>query len=294
MNLYYFGQALNLASLYMLAGLGDAIIIKSGHFNLGGEGQIYAGGFVCGILLAGMGSVPGVIAVSIGFFAAFLISAMLSFLSALMQRYKNADFLFTSFLVSAAVIPVIDGLVNGPCRGKTGNLLATEMIDEKFQFISILPPSDMNLTFVFAILLCCGGFWFIYKTTFGRQLCIYGTSSQFGKNCGFNDKKIDYTAAVISGGLHGICGACTVCGTYFACHGGFYAGMGWNGLCASLIAGSNPLFVIPGGIVMGFVKTYADMFGIYHNTGYDISSFIQAVVLFCFAIPFVRGKKNDF
>ena len=68
--------------------------------------------------------------------------------------------------------------------------------------------------------------------------------------------------------------------------------MGWNGLCASLIAGSNPLLVIPGGIVMGVAKTYADNFAIYHNIGYDISSFIQAVVLFCFAIPFIRGKKQ--
>jgi len=292
MNLYYLGQALNLASLYMLAGLGDAIIIKSGHFNLGGEGQIYAGGFVCGILLVYMRTVPLALGLSLAFIAAFAVSALLSFLSALMQRYKNADFLFTSFLVSAAIIPVIDGLVHGPCRGKTGNLLATEMIDDKYQFVSIMPPSDMNLTFILAILLCLLGFWFLYKTTFGRQLCIYGTSSVFGKNCGYNGMKIDYVAAIMSGGLHGICGACAVCGTYFACHGGFYSGMGWNGLCASLIAGSNPLLVIPGGIVMGFVKTYADKFAIYHNSGYDISSFIQAVVLFCFAIPFVRGKKK--
>ena len=71
MNLYYFGQALNLASLYMIAGLGDAIIIKSGHFNLGGEGQVYAGGFICGILLASMRSVPGVFAVTLAFIAAF-------------------------------------------------------------------------------------------------------------------------------------------------------------------------------------------------------------------------------
>lgn len=292
MNLYYFGQALNLASLYMIAGLGDAIIIKSGHFNLGGEGQVYAGGFICGILLASMRSVPGVFAVTLAFIAAFGVSALLSFLSALMQRYKNADFLFTSFLVSAAVIPVIDGLISGPCRGKTGNLLATEMIDEKFQFISIMSPSDMNLTFVAAIGLCVFGFWFLYKTTFGRQLCIYGTSVKFGKYCGYDGRKIDFVSAVVSGGLHGVCGACAVCGTYFACHGGFYAGMGWNGLCASLIAGSNPLLVIPGGIVMGFAKTYADNFAIYHNIGYDISSFIQAVVLFCFAIPFIRGKKQ--
>ena len=54
MNVYYLGSALNLSALYMLAGSGAVISIKSGEFNLGGEGQIYLGGFVSAILLAGL------------------------------------------------------------------------------------------------------------------------------------------------------------------------------------------------------------------------------------------------
>ena len=52
MNVYYLGSALNLSSLYMLAGCGALISIKSGDFNLGGEGQIYLGGFISAIILA--------------------------------------------------------------------------------------------------------------------------------------------------------------------------------------------------------------------------------------------------
>ena len=51
MNIYYFGSALNLSSIYMIAGAGAAISLKSGKLNLGGEGQIYCGGFVCAVLL---------------------------------------------------------------------------------------------------------------------------------------------------------------------------------------------------------------------------------------------------
>lgn len=292
MNLYYFGSALNLASLYMFCGLGDAIIIKSGKFNLGGEGQVYAGGFVAGILLAKFSSFPVFFAFLISFLASFLISAFFSFCSVLLQRYKNADFLFTSFLISAAIIPIIDGFISGSARGKTGNLLATEFINNSFRLKSILPPSNFNFSFMIAIFLCIGGFFLIYKTTFGRQLCIYGVSQKFGKYCGYNTKKIDYFAAIISGGLHGICGFFAVVGTYFTCHSGFYSGIGWNGLCACLIANSNPLFVIFGAVAMGFIKTYADMFAIFHNFGFDLSSFIQFLILFLFAIPFVTQKKR--
>lgn len=291
MNLYYFGSALNLASLYIFCGLGDAIIIKSGRFNLGGEGQVYAGGVVSGILLVLMKDFPFVFAFLIAFFASFLVSSILSFFSALLQRYKNADFLFTSFLISASIIPILDGVISTTARGKSGNLLATEFINESFRLKSILEPSNLNGSFFFSIFLCFLGFYFIYKTDFGRQLCIYGISSKFGKYCGYNTKKIDYVSAIISGGMHGICGFFAVIGTYYTCHSGFYTGIGWNGLCASLIANSNPLFVIFGGIIMGFIKIFADKYAIFHNSGFDLSSLIQSLILFFFSIPFIFSTK---
>lgn len=286
MNLYYFGQSLNLASLYMLAALADALIIKSGRFNLGGEGQIYAGGFVCAITLNLLKNTPFIIAVSLALLFSFMVSALMSFLSALMQRYKKADFLFTSFLISLSVIPVIDGLIAGPFRSREGNLLATAFINHKFEFFSILQPSSLNLTFIFSILLCLLSAYFIYKTRWGQQICIYGKSRKFASYIGYDGNKIENFSAIISGGLHGLCGAFAVCGTYYTCHLGFYAGMGWNGLCVCLIAGANPLFIIPASIAMGFIKICSDNYAMYSNAGYDISSLIQALIIFIFAMPY--------
>ena len=51
MNVFYFGNTLNYAGLLMLCALGSAFAIKNGQMNLGGEGQVYAGGFVSAVLL---------------------------------------------------------------------------------------------------------------------------------------------------------------------------------------------------------------------------------------------------
>src|SRR5574344_71419 len=48
-SFYYFGTLLNTASLFATAGIGAALAVKSGQLNLGGEGQIYAGGFITAI-----------------------------------------------------------------------------------------------------------------------------------------------------------------------------------------------------------------------------------------------------
>ena len=47
---YYFGSVLNTAALLAAGALGDAIVLAAGEYNLGGEGQIYAGGFAAAVV----------------------------------------------------------------------------------------------------------------------------------------------------------------------------------------------------------------------------------------------------
>lgn len=310
MNIYYVGSALNISALYMLAGSGAVISIKSGDFNLGGEGQIYLGGFVSAILLAKFGDIfnfgntTGAFSFLLPFFTvlislliSFICSALMAGLSAVLKIFRNADFLFTSFIASAAMIPFIDGLVSGPARSTTDNLLATPFIAKEVRLASILPPSPMNASFIAAVLICAGTWVLLNRTSWGRRLCILGTSPEFSHFAGFACHKLTFSSALLSGGLHGICGAAAILGTYYTCHQGFYSGLGWNAFSAALIAGANPLLLIPSSLFMGFITTYSNKFSLYHNFGFDISSLIQAVILFLISFPILqrpaeRWKKS--
>ena len=292
MNVYYLGSALNLSSLYMLAGCGALISIKSGDFNLGGEGQIYLGGFISAIILANF-RLPVFFAILFAVAASFICSAILAAFSAVFKIFRNADFLFTSFIASAAIIPFLDGLISGPARSKTDNLLATPFIPEAVRLSSILKPSPLNASFIIALIFCIGLWFLLNRTTWGRQICILGISPEFSRYAGFACRKLSITSAILSGGLHGLAGAAAILGTYFTCHQGFYSGMGWNAFSAALIAGTNPLALIPSSFLMGFMTTYANRYALFHNFGFDISSLIQAVILFMIAFPILdKAGKN--
>ena len=296
MNLYYLGSALNLSALYMIAGSGAVVSIKSGDFNLGGEGQIYLGGFVSAIILAKLGAVGFTLsfpALLLALAAAFVCTALIAGFSALLKIFRNADFLFTSFIASAAIIPFIDGLIAGSFRSSTDNLLATPFIAQNFRLTSILPPSPLNASFLLALALCAAVWLLLNRTSWGRQLCILGVSPEFSRYAGFACRKLSLTSALLSGGLHGITGAAAILGTYFTCHQGFYTGMGWNAFSSALIAGVNPLFLIPSSLFMGFITTYSNKFALYHNFGFDISSLIQAVILFVISFPLLRTARKS-
>ena len=274
----------------MIAGLGAAVSIKSGALNLGGEGQIYLGGFTTALILVKLAELPVPLAMMLSLITAFLASGFLALLSALLQHYRKADFLFTSYIASAATIPFIDGLISGPFRSQSNNLLATPFIEQKFRFPSILKPSSLNPSIFLALLLCCVCFFLLYRTAWGRKLCIYGISPRFAEFSTYNIKRLSFSAAIISGGMHGLCGAMAICGTYFTCHQGFYSGMGWNALSASLIAYSNPLFIIPSSLFMGFITTFSNKYALYHNFGFDMDSLIQALILLLISFPIFKKR----
>lgn len=293
MNWYFVSTILNLAGLYMVAGLGASISMNCGEFNLGGEGQIYTGGFFAAIILACpyCAKLPAFVAVSIAILVAFVASSLVTRLSAILLYYKKADFLFTSFIVSSAIIPLIDGFVGGPFRNKQGNLLATPFIPENFRFHGVTNTSLLNVSFFMAIALCLLYYYVLNHTSNGRKLCIYGISHRFGEYAGYNTKVLVYTSACVSGGFHGVCGALAVCGTYFTCHSGFYMSMGWNSFSAALIAGGNPLWLILSSLFMSCVVKISERISIFNNFGFDMSGIIQSFVLLVIAL--LRRPQND-
>ncbi|MCR4952618.1 MAG: ABC transporter permease [Treponema sp.] len=289
---YYFGLMLNTASLFMTAALSAAICIKSGEFNLGAEGQIYAGGFFTAITLSALKNCNPFLSGSLCFLISAVVSGGIALISALLKKYRNASFLLTSFIISAAIVPLIDGLIAGPFRSDSVNLLSTAFIPEKFRFKSILQPSPLNAFFFSAIIFCVAGGFLIYKTSYGKKLCIFGKAPLFARYSGFSDKTILFSASFISGALNGITGAAAVTGTYFTCHKGFAGAFGWNALSVAMIAGSNPFLIIPSSLFLSTILTAADKTSLFSRSGFDISSMIQAVILFLIAIPFTKNITN--
>jgi len=290
-SLYYFGAILNTAALFMAAGLGNTLILTAGEFNLGGEGQIYAGGFITAVVLSATENIPPVLSLICALFAAAAVPACMMLISGLLKQFRNAGILLTTFLVSAAVIPFIDSLIAGPFRGSYGNLLATPFIREAVRFPHILAPSPLSAAALASPLLCLSGWYFIYRTAKGKQTQITGISNEFAEYCGYPRTKIMYTSLIAAGALHGITGFIAVSGTYYTCHSGFYAGLGWDALSCSLIAGSNPVMLIPSSLILSWIFTSADRVALNYNSGFDIGSLIQGVMLCCIAIQYAGGEK---
>lgn len=289
-SIYNFGSFLNNACLLMIAGTGASFAIKSGHLNLGGEGQIYLGGYIAAIILTSSWNAPAFVVFTTALVASMAAGAFMSLTSALLYEKRGASVLLTSYIFSLAVIPLIDGTITSSNKFTGSNLLATPFIQQKFRLVKLLSPSPLNISFFIAIIVCIVAYFFIYKTYAGRKMQVWGKSKPFAIYCGYSSVENTTLSLGVTGALHALTGFIAVTGTYYTCHKGFYFGLGWNALSAALIAQSNPLLIIPSSIVLSWLYYSAGTVALTQGFGFDIQSLIEGIILFIVAFPFI--KKN--
>lgn len=294
-SLYYLGSLFDRTGLLLCAAAGICFAFKSGNFNLGGEGQIYTGGLITAIVLNSISPLDSVFpagALLAAFIAAALSAGFCGYISGILKTLRGTNELLTSFLISSAVIPFINYAISGPLRGKTGTLLATSFIPEHMRLKSLIPPSVCNISVFIAVVFCFQFFFIIFRTRTGYVIRTCGLAPQFARYCGFPIDKIDIAGMSISAAMHGITGFFAVTGTYYTCHNGFYAGMGWNALSVALMAKSNPLAVIPAGFLFSYLLTAADQAVLTGTLKSDSTYLIQAAVLFTVSAQFIHAQKT--
>ncbi|MDR0685721.1 MAG: ABC transporter permease, partial [Spirochaetaceae bacterium] len=162
---------------------------------------------------------------------------------AFLKKKAGADVLITSFLLSFALIPVVDYLIAGPLRDDSGNLVATARLRSVLP--RILPPSNLSVSFILSIAACLATWVFIAKTGAGYRFRIAGGSPDFARYGGIDAEARHAPALALSGGLGGLAGFFAVAGTYGLCYQGFSGGLGWAGLSVALLARSRFLAIIP-------------------------------------------------
>jgi simple sugar transport system permease protein len=279
LNTYNFGNMLNAAVPLILGGLGVGIAMQTGSLNLGGEGQIYSGAFVStvtGIALAHMGLCGGIIAVLSGAFFAGAAAALSGFCKA---RW-NTNELITSFLVSTALIFIVNYFITGPFADPETNLQSTAKIPESLRLPLIFPPSNLSLSLLIALVAVVVVHVFLKRTKTGYEFRMAGANEIFARYGGINTRLNTVLAMFLSGALYGLAGGLSVFGTYYGTVKEFSAGLGWNGLAAALVAGFYPPAVIPSSLFFAWISSGARIAMQNSDITFEVASVVQAVILF--------------
>lgn len=279
-NKYYFGNMLNRAIPLILTGLGISVAFKSSVFNLGGEGQTYAGALAATVICLGLPQAAGFVGGGLALVGSIVLGGILAGLSGFFRMKWQTDELISSFLISSAVLLIINYFITGPLDDPENNLLTTRMIGEQYHLLKIFKPSKLDISAIFVVIIAILAYIFMYRSHWGYEMRMCGINRNFSRYGGINVSKYLVFPMVLSGAFHGLAGGLAILGTHHRLIKEVTAGMGWNGIAVALIAKNNPIAVIPAAIFFAYLEAGAKAAMLHSDVTLEIAAVAQSIIFY--------------
>ena len=284
------GDTVVSATPLAFTGLAAAAAFRMNLFNIGGEGQLYAGaitGATVALLMAGAPS-PLVIA---GMIAAGAVGgALLAAIPALLRAYFSTNEIITSLMLNYVVGLVLEYLIfdsHSYLRDTSGfeasvfpqgKMLPDEASWSSWSVHSLALPLGFLLAIGVAVVV-----WVLYsRTRFGFEVQVIGDSARAGRYAGMRTRRKILAVMCLSGAIAGIGGASQM-GDFrhqLDPRGLRDANYGYTGIVVAALARYNPFSVVLVAFLLGGLT----------NAGFTLQGadfpaglvgVMQGLILFC-------------
>lgn len=238
----------------LLVALGACVAIRSGVFNLGGEGQLQMGGV--GAALAGIfvGPMFAPLHIAVALLAAGIAGGIWAGIAAFLQVWRGANVLITTLLMNFVAVFFVQYLVQGPLQEEGSIFSQSARIAETAQLSRILPGTRLHLGFVVALLAVAGTTFLLYRTPLGTEFRAAGYNPGASRYLGLSPKKLVVTSMFVSGLMGGLAGATEILGVQFRLLQGFSMNIGFEGLAIAFLAALNPILALLVALLFGALQ----------------------------------------
>ena len=291
-NAFYFGNMIDQAGMILLCALGFVLTWKLGVFNLGGEGQAYLSALVSVEFAIYAPQLAG----PAGIFLAALIGAMVAGLLGLLVGFLREKLgiseLIASFLMSAAIGPLLDFAISGPLRNTSSNFLSTPSPEPGYFLTALSPPSSLSVSIFLGPICALLMFWILKSSKIGYEIRLIGNNREFADSQGVKSGLIVMACLTISAAFHGLAGASAVFSSRHSAFVGLTSGLGWNGIAAALMGRGHPLGAIVGALLFAYIGAGAKAAMIYTDFTFELGTVIQGLVFLLVTLRFVRRRNK--
>jgi len=250
-----FGSAFGMEDLgvlvipLILTGLAVAVGQQIGAWNIGAEGQFYAGAFAAsavGLFVPG----PQWMILILMFIAGTVGGAVWILVPTLARAYANVNELITTLLLNFVATLLVYYVSTGPWRDRSGmaNSATPPLSADVPYFWGIVHwgfPIAIGLAVVVALALSF--------SKWGYEVRLVGSNPSAAKYAGIPVRKHLITVMLLSGAIAGLAGMLEIAGTVHRLQGGISNNFGYLGIMVAVLARGSPLGVIFSGALMAFI-----------------------------------------
>ena len=265
------GKTLIKATPIILTGIAVTVAFRAKIWNIGAEGQLFAGALASywAYLLLG----PG---------AGAYILPLICLAGFLRSRFQINEVLTTVMLNYVIIFFMSFMLVSGPWRDPSSHFAQTPRIDKSVWLPKIMDGSKLHIGFLIAVVCAIAVYVMLTRSSFGYEIRAVGHNPRASKFKGINVGKTAILAMCISGGLAGLAGVTEVFGVAYRLKGEISHGYGFTGIIVAVLAVLNPLAVIFVAVFFGAFAVGGVVMQVATGVPSVITSAIEAIILLFF------------
>ena len=242
----------------ILTGLAVALAFRAGVWNIGAEGQLYAGA-VAGVWIGlAAPSLPNWASIPLILSCSLAAGALWALVPALMKLKLGVGEVITTILMNFVALHAVSFLVRGPLQESRAVFPQTDAIAETARLPLLAVGSRLHVGFALSVLLALGMWAFLKWTRAGFAVRTVGGSLEVAEVAGrVRSRRVVLTTFLASGALAGLAGGVEVSGVTFALYENLSPGWGYTAIAVALLAGLNPLAVLVTGTFFGALQAGA-------------------------------------
>jgi simple sugar transport system permease protein len=252
-------ETLTRATPLMFTGLAVAVAFRAKLWNIGGEGQLYAGALAATWVGTGSLTLPAYLMIPILFLAAALAGGLLLLLPTVLKIRLKVDEVVTTLLLNFVVLLFVNYLLFGPWKDplSMGWPQAAPIVDDGL-LPNLVARTRLHFGLV-AALTAALGVWIIMRFThWGFEIRAVGLNTPAAVFAGIPVNATVVRTALLSGGLAACAGVTEVCGTKGYLTLDISPGFGYTGIAVAMLAGLHPLGVVLSAVFVAAVYNGAD------------------------------------
>lgn len=275
-------ESLTRATPLILTGLGTVVAYRARIWNVGQEGQLFAGAMMAYFATRGLAA-PTFVIMPVALVAGFCGGALFAGLAGWMKARLGVEEVISTVLLNYIILYALSMLLlNGPWSDAGSYYQRTPMLPEAAWFPLLAEKSRLHAGFILALLAAVFVHVLISRTAFGFELRAFGSNRRVLALKGRGGARLLVSVMALSGGLSGLAGVGEVYGVHHRLLEGISAGYGYAGIMIAILARLNPLGVVLAAFLFGCLDNAAITLPVRIGVPSALSDMIQAVALIIF------------
>ena len=262
-SVFAISETLTRATPLILTGLSAAVAFKARLFNIGAEGQLYAGALAAvavGGLHGGVGfGAPAWLLFPAMMLAAALAGAALLLGPALLKNKLKVDEVVTTLLLNFIVLLFVGAMLDAPMKDASAMGWPQSVgLQPDLELGKLIAQTRLHTGLLWGLALGVLVWALIKFTTFGFDMRALGANPRAAAFAGVPITRTVVLVAMLSGALAGLAGAIEVAGRAGYVTLDMSPGYGYSGIVIAMLAALNPLGVLVASVFIAGVLVGAD------------------------------------